>query len=164
MPKKIYASNHESKREELKKDAIFDIINCLGDGYSGYYSELHNEVFNTDYYVIGYRNAVDMLEEYGVFDAIEEVMEYEKYNFGEVYTEVWDPEKLANMLYYVIGAEVISEMYDIPVFNDMWNDEATDEANAEIINALREKYGLNQKGFHIQGLNGDNYKKMANAK
>ena len=83
-----------------------------------------------------------MLEEYGVFDAIEEVMGYEKDNFGEVYTEVWDPEKLANMLYYVIGEEVISEMYDIPVFNDMWNDEATDEANAEIINALREKYKL----------------------
>ena len=129
-------------REELKKEAIFDIINCLGDGYSGYYSELHDEVFNTDYYVIYRNEAVDILEDYGVFDAIEEVMEYEKDNFGEVYTEVWDPVKLLNMLYYVIGYEVIGEMYDIPVFNDMWDDEATDEANAEIINALREKYKL----------------------
>lgn len=124
-------------KESMRQEAISDIISCLEDGYTGYYADLHHEVFNTDYYVLGYKNAVDVLEEYGVFDAIEEVMEYEKDNFGEVYTEVWDPEKLANMLYYVIGEEVIGEMYDIPIFEEMWNDEATEESNQEIITEMR---------------------------
>lgn len=125
-------------KESMRKDAISDIINCLDEGYNGYYAELHNEVFNTDYYIIGRQQAIEALEEYGVFDAIEEVMEYEKFTFGEVYTEVWDPEKLVNMLYYIVGEEVISEMYDdIPEFNEMWNDEATEESNQEIISEMR---------------------------
>lgn len=36
---------------EMRKDAIENIIDVLADGYSGYYCDLHNEVFNTDYYV-----------------------------------------------------------------------------------------------------------------
>lgn len=124
-------------KESMRREAISDIINCLDEGYSGYYADLHNEVFNTDYYIIGRQQAIEALEEYGVFDAIEEVMEYEKFQFGEVYTEVWDPEKLVNMLYYIIGEEVISEMNDIDIFNEMWDEEATEESNQEIISEMR---------------------------
>lgn len=36
-----------------RKEAIEDIIEVLENGYSGYYFDLHNKVFDTDYYIIG---------------------------------------------------------------------------------------------------------------
>ena len=128
------------KELEMREDAKTAIIETLKDGYTGYYCELHNEVFNTDYYIIGTYEAKKALEEYGVFDAIEKVQTYEKENFGEIYTDLSDPEKLVNMLYYIIGEEVLFEiMDDIDEFHDNWNNMATDETNVEIIKAIEER-------------------------
>ena len=122
---------------EMKQQAIWAIIEELENGYSGYYCDLHNEVFNTDYYIIGTARAKEALREYDVFDAIELVQTYEKEQFGEVYTELSDPEKLINMVYYIIGDEVICEMYGIEEFEDKWNDVADDETNAKIVEAMK---------------------------
>ena len=105
-----------------------------------YYCDLHNEVFNTDYYIIGTYQAKEALRVYDVFEAIELVQNYEKEQFGEVYTDLSNPEKLINMVYYIIGDEVICEMYDIKAFNDGWNEQADEETNGKIIKALKEKY------------------------
>ena len=94
-----------------------------------------NEVFNTDYYIIGTWQAKKALNEYG-FDATETVQDYEESNFGEVYTDISNPEKLVNMLYYIIGEEVISEMCDIEAFDDNWNAYADEETNAAIVSEL----------------------------
>ena len=127
------------KELEMRKQARTDIIEALENGYSGYYCDLHNEVFNTDYYIIGTYQAKEALEEYGVFDAIDKVRTYEKDNFGEIYTDLSNPEKLVNMLYYIIGEEVLYEMMDgVEVWNDNWNNIATDETNKEILEQLRE--------------------------
>lgn len=126
------------KHNEMRKEAIDAIIECLENGYTGYYCDLHNEVFNTDYYIIGTYEAKYALYEYDVFEAIEKVQEYEKFNFGEVYTDLSNPEKLVNMLYYIIGEEVISDMNEIEAFSDNWNNYADDETNAIIIKALKE--------------------------
>ena len=92
-------------------EALEDILDMLESGYTGWYMEdLHHEVFNTGYYIIGTYQAKQALTEYGVFEAIEEVQEYEDNAFGERYTDVSDPEKLANMLYYIIGEEVINDL------------------------------------------------------
>lgn len=131
---------YNKKHEAMKEQAIADIIEALENGFDGYYCDLHNEVFNTDYYIIGTYRAKEALKEYDVFEAIELVQTYEKDNFGEVYTELSDPEKLINMVYYIIGDEVIGEMYDIEAFNDGWNDEANEETNTAIIEAMKEKY------------------------
>jgi hypothetical protein len=129
-----------SKEQEMREEARAAIIEALQDGYSGYYCDLHHEVFNTDYYIIGRYEAKKALEEYGVFDAIEKVQTYEKDNFGEVYTDLSDPEKLINMLYYIIGEEVLyDEMMDgIEAWNENWNNQADEETNAEILKALEE--------------------------
>lgn len=127
-----------NKHYEMKQEAIEDIIDTLENNYDGYYCDLHNEVFNTDYYIIGTYQAKQCLNEYDVYEAIEKVTEYEKDNFGEVYTDISNPEKLVNMLYYLIGEEVISEMYEIEEFNDNWNDYATEENNEIIVKALKE--------------------------
>ena len=91
-------------------EALEDILDVLESGYTGYMDDLHNEVFNTGYYIIGTYQAKRALTEYGVFDAIEKVQSYEDSAFGERYTDVSDPEKLANMLYYIIGEEVINDL------------------------------------------------------
>ena len=131
---------YNEKHEAMKKEAIEAIIEALENGYSGYYCDLHNEVFNTDYYIIGTYQAKEALKEYDVFDAIELVQEYEMAQFGEVYTELHNPEKLINMVYYIIGDEVICEMNEIEAFEDNWNSHADEETNAEIVNAMKEMF------------------------
>ena len=131
---------YNMKHENMKQEAIEAIIEALENGYSGYYCDLHNEVFNTDYYIIGAYEAKEALKEYDVFKAIELVQEYEKFNFGEVYTDLSNPEKLINMVYYIIGDEVIVEMNEIDEFSDNWNELADEEINFEIAKAMREMF------------------------
>lgn len=127
-----------NKYEEMKLEAIADIMECLED-YNGYYCDLHNEVFNTDYYIIGTYQAEKELEAYGVFEAIRLVQRYEMEQFGEVYTDLSEPEKLINMVYYIIGDEIICEMAEaIPEFDDNWNNVADDETNESIIEGMKE--------------------------
>jgi hypothetical protein len=125
------------KEVKMREEAREAIIEALKDGYSGYYCDLHNEIFNTDYYIIGTYEAKKALEKYGVFDAIEKVQIYEQENFGEVYTDLSNPEKLVNMLYYIIGEEVLFFMMDgVEAWEDNRDNLATDETNAEILKAI----------------------------
>jgi len=125
------------KDQEMRKEAREAIIETLKEGYNGYYSDLHNEVFNTDYYIIGTYEAKEALKEYDIWDAIEKVQTYEKDNFGNVYTDLSNPEKLINMLYYIIGEEVLTEiMTDIKAWEDNWNNIADEEINAAILEAI----------------------------
>ena len=126
------------KEQAMREQAREAIIETLQDGYDGYYCDLHHEVFNTDYYIIGTYQAKKALEEYGVFEAIEKVQTYEEDNFGEVYTDLSDPEKLINMLYYIIGEEVLYEMMDgIEAWEENWNNQADEETNAEILKEVK---------------------------
>lgn len=128
------------KHEEMKREAIEDIMERL-ENYNGYYCDLHNDVFNTDYYIIGRYRAEKELEAYGVFEAIRLVQDYEMEQFGEVYTDLSEPEELINMVYYIIGNEVICEMAEaIPEFNDNWNNVADDETNEAIIEGMKKLY------------------------
>lgn len=129
------------KEQEMREEARATIIEALKNGYNGYYCDLHHEVFNTDYYIIGTYKAEKFLEEYGVFEALEKIQQYERDNFGEVYTDLSDPEKIANMLWYIIGEEVLFEMMEgVDEFHDNWNNLATEEINAEILKAIREGF------------------------
>ena len=101
---------------------------------------MHNEVFNTHYYIIGAHEAKEALKEYDVFKAVEKVQKYEIDNFGAVYTDLSDPVKLVNMLYYIIGEEVLYEMMDgIEAWRENWNNQADEETNAEILKAIKRK-------------------------
>lgn len=131
-----YNMKHESMREE----AIEAIIEALEDGYCGYYCDLHNEVFNTDWYIIGTYEAKQALKEYDVFEAIELVQEFEEFHFGEVNTDLGNPEKLINMVYYVVGDGVICEMNDIEEFSDNWNNLSDDETNAAIVEKMKKMF------------------------
>ena len=133
---------YNKKHESMKGEAIEAIIEALEDGYSGYYCDLHNEVFNTDYYIVGTHEAKEALREYDVFEAIELVQTYEKDNFGEVYTNLSDPEKLINMVNYIIGDEVVCEMNEIEAFCNNWDNVADDETNATIVEAMKDLFDV----------------------
>ena len=125
------------KEQEMREEAREAIIETLRDGYDGYYCDLHDEVFNTDYYIIGTHRAKEALAEYGVFEAIEKVQTYEKDNFGELYTDLTDPEKVVNMLFYIIGEEVLYEMMnESKTLEENWDYLASVETNAEILGEL----------------------------
>lgn len=125
--------------ENMKDQAIEAIMEEL-EVYDGYYCNLHNRVFNEDWYIIGTARAKDALREYDVFDALELVQSYEKDNFGEINTNLGSPEELISMVWYIIGDEVIFEMGDIEEFSDKWNDEADEETNAKILEAMKKMY------------------------
>ena len=127
------------KEKAMRQEVREQIIECLKDGFDGYYCELHDQVFNTDYYIIGTYEAKKALEEYGVFDAIKKVQTNEKDNFGELFTDLSNPEKLVNMLFYIIGEEVLFDMMDgIEVWNENWNNIADEDTNAKILEELGE--------------------------
>jgi hypothetical protein len=101
------------KEKEMRQEAKERIIECLKNGYTGYYCDLHDEVFNTDYYIIGTHEAKEAL--------------------------LSDPEKLINMLFYIIGEEVLWEMLDdSETLSENWDDRANEETNAKILKELGE--------------------------
>ena len=128
----------KSKKYFTKNEALEDIKNTL-ESYNGYYCDLHSEVFNTDYYIIGTYEAEKALEQYGTFEAIRKIQEYENDNFGEVLTDLSDPEKIANMLYYIVGNEAIQDLYEYSeTFLENENSCATVEDNDQIIQDINE--------------------------
>ena len=78
--------------------------------------ELHNELFNTDYFVIGYFEANQILKEsnYNAFDVISDLIEFEENMLGEssLKTEDINPEKVVNLLAYFYGQELLEEIIE----------------------------------------------------
>ena len=121
-----------------QKEALEDIKEVL-EYYNGYYCDLHNETFNTDYYIVGTYEAEKALEQYGNFKAIRKIQEYENDNFGEVLTDLSDQEKIANVLYYIIGNEAIQDLCEYSeTFLENENNCATVENSDKIIQDINE--------------------------
>lgn len=121
------------KQYFTKNEALQDIKETLKNGYDGCIADLHNEVFNTDYYIIGTYEAKQALKQYDVFEAIEKVQNYEEDNFGEIYTNLSDPEKLANMLYYIVGEE---SMQNLSTIEKNWDNEIDEKIAKDIIKEI----------------------------
>lgn len=71
--------------------------------------DLHNRLYNEDYYTIGTHKAMEELKVYGTFEAIGKVSQYEKDQFGESNSDLSNPEIVVNMLAYIIGEEALNE-------------------------------------------------------
>lgn len=131
----------------LNEQGFFnEIIEVLENGFTGYYCDLHSEIFN-----YGVNADVKDLEEYGVFNALGEIQEYEKDNFGEVLTDLGNASAVADMLYYILGDNFLNESLDfyrvleeaseaLGLEEDLWNEEATEEVNKAIVKRLKEEF------------------------
>jgi len=93
---------------KLYKEIAQDIIDRIDDYEGTRDDEIHNNLYNTDYYIIGTYEAKKWLEKYDTFRCISYVKEYEEELSGEVHTDLTDPEKIVNMLVYIIGEEILS--------------------------------------------------------
>ena len=91
---------------DIKQDLIDKLNDGIGLDISVY--DLHHELFNMDYFIIGTYKAKQWLGDHA-FDAIEKIKQWELQVIGEVGTDFSDPEKICNMLAYVIGEELLSE-------------------------------------------------------
>ena len=69
-------------------------------------SDLHQYLCNEDYFIIGAFRARQWIGD-EAFSMIDTIKEYEQFNFGEVTTDFSDPEKVANMYFYVKGEEIL---------------------------------------------------------
>jgi len=76
------------------------------DSPNDWKDDLHHNAFNTDYYIIGTYKATQWLEDQA-FNVIGFIKEYEEFNFGEVLTDLSEPEKIVNMYVYIIGEEIV---------------------------------------------------------
>ena len=97
------------KYEEIKahfEDFINDSNNK--DIVENNLDDLHHEIFNTDYYIIGRYEATKWLGDQ-VFNVINIIKEYENDNFGEVNTDFSEVEKVVNMYVYIIGEEIVAD-------------------------------------------------------
>lgn len=128
------------KHEELKDLAKARIIDTLADGYYGYLCDLHNEVFNMDFEYTDDEEAKEMLNAYGVFEAVGYIKDYEQSNFGEVNTDLANPCAVANMLWYIVGEEALQElMEDSAECDELWSEELGEVENKLVLKIFLEK-------------------------
>ena len=102
---------------QLKQDVASYMISQLEDqvGLDNDVSDLHHYLLNEDYFIIGTYKAKQWLGS-EVFDVIETIREYEQSNFGQVSTDFSDPEKVANMIAYILGEEIL---FDSEIFQQI---------------------------------------------
>ena len=82
-------------------------------------NELHQKLFNTNYFLLGYSNCEQwLINNPGIFKAIDEIKEYEQDQFGEVTTDLSSSEKVVNMYAYIKGEEILQ---DCPTINKNWD-------------------------------------------
>jgi hypothetical protein len=95
--------------------SIYDRAEYISGGKD--WSELHHDVFNSDYYIIGTWKAQQWLGDC-VFEVAEVIREWEQENIGEVTTDFSDPERVVNMYAYIEGEQAVQgllESYQLEV-------------------------------------------------
>jgi len=117
-------------RSELINHAI-DGIKDRAEGMQG--CDLHNTLFNEDYYLIGRYEAEQWLNKVGIFHAIDVIKEYEEMNFGEVTTDLSEAERVCNMFVYIVGEELLGELETL---RDLWDNELSEDNVNSIIDEL----------------------------
>ena len=100
----------DSIKNELRQYVEDSISNydCLDE-------DLHNELFNSDYYLIGYQKCEKWLNKHyiSLFDGIAFAQDYERENFGNDAVRTYDnSETLVNMITYIIGEVVVYEFLE----------------------------------------------------
>jgi len=95
----------------IKQELAQHIIDLLNDGVitDDNLEDTHFHAFNADYYIIGYFQAEQWLEEHDIsaYEAIQEVVDYENGNFGEVNIDI-NAESVVNTYVYVQGEKLLS--------------------------------------------------------
>lgn len=135
-------TNIMTNLSNLERNNLVELVNYTIDelndlkGSTIYGCDLHNELFNSDYFIIGYYAAEQwLIKNTGVFKAIDIIQDYEKNNFGEVQTDLSSSEAVCNMVAYILGEELLQESSHL---QNVLDNHLTDEDFEAIINDLKE--------------------------
>tara|TARA_R110001606_G_C14998516_1_gene606755 strand:- start:256 stop:561 length:306 start_codon:yes stop_codon:yes gene_type:complete len=95
-------------KTSIKKELLSHIEYCSNE----FNKVTHFNLFNEDYYLIGYYNCSEWLKmhDLDVFEAINICKESERDNYGEVQTDIDNSETLVNQLVYWYGLELCNEL------------------------------------------------------
>jgi len=122
----------EKHIQEIIDHAIMGMEN-ISEGQEA--ADLHHQLFNMDYFIVGYYDAEQFLiKGPGVFNAIEEIKNYEQSNFGEVNTDFSSSEKVVNMYAYIKGEEVLAEVKHL---QNVWDKKLTKADIKAIVKELK---------------------------
>lgn len=134
-----YLEKYSLNNIDMVEDAKAKIIEALENGYDGYLCDLHGSIFNEEYYFCYTDEAKNELESYDVFDIIGMIVEYEQDNFGEVNTDFSNPCQVGNMLWYIVGEEVLNNMFSgCEEFDELWNSELSKEDCKTLLQWLKD--------------------------
>lgn len=97
------------KMIDYKNEIMQHILDMLAYDYDLNDEDLHSKIFNERHYIIGTYQAKKWLGE-NVFTIIGIITEHEEFQFGERYTDLACPEKVANTYAYILGEECIQEL------------------------------------------------------
>lgn len=97
-----------------RAEAKEKILDYLEDNPNSNPDTAFDQTFNEDYYIIGRAEAEEALEHspWGIFSAISIIKEYEEDKDGNLFTDVSEPEMVANMLEYIVGEDIWQEIKD----------------------------------------------------
>lgn len=98
------------KFERILIEQLWDTLEDVYNPNDLIDDNLHYNAYNEYHIIIGVKKAKDILNDYDVFKAISEIIEYENFHFGAIETNFQDPEEVANMLFYIKGSELINEL------------------------------------------------------
>jgi len=101
----MFIHNHD----EIVEFTHEGIERCIVDSVDK--DEWHHEIFNTNYYIIGTYRAEQWLAGYA-FKAIAKIKKYETDNFGEVMTDLSNPEAVVNMYVYIAGEYLLDKLVE----------------------------------------------------
>ena len=100
-----------------------------------YGCDVHNYLFNRDHYTYYHAVAESDTNDLGVWDCINLVVNYEKFNFGEVNTEL-TAFKVANMVNYILGYHLLGKSEHLTQ-GKAWDRELTTKDRLKIRTELR---------------------------
>lgn len=101
-----------------------------------YGCDIHNELFNCEHYTIYIAQTESDTADIGVWDCIKLVINYEKFNFGEVNTEI-EPFQVANMVNYILGYHLLGKSEHL-MRGDAWDRKLTKADKKKIQKELRD--------------------------
>lgn len=103
------------------------------DGEEVYGCDVHH-LFNSEHYTTWIEQTEADTDDLGVWDCIDLVVNYEKWHFGEVFTEM-SAFKVANMVNYILGYHLLNKSSHLQ--NEAWDDHLTADDLAIIQKELR---------------------------
>ena len=122
----------------MEKDIIDYAIQKLEEGFGGeeYVCDLHQKIFNEDYFIIGYQKAEEwLIKNPGVFNAISTIQEYEIEQGFKVETDLSSPEEIVNMYVYIQGEYLLNKL---PIHSENWDKILTEDTIKTLIEKLKE--------------------------